>query len=132
MTTTNTTRALDAKLHEALYGGEFQRGDTWITEVDAWVGGKLQRLEVPYYHADLIAIHVAETALPVALREDYASELINEIVDREDLRGIAPYPARDDYEKALAYRGFYALIHASAEQRATALIAVLERAKEAK
>ena len=63
------------------------------------------------------------------MQGDYASELINEIVDREDLRGIAPYPTRDEHEQALAYKGIYALITATAQQRAQAMCNVLERAR---
>ena len=68
---------------------------------------------VPQYHGSTAAIHAAEAALPVELRASYTNTI---------RRAISL--AHDDNTD-------FALIHASAEQRATAMIAVLERAKEA-
>lgn len=134
MDATTNTRALDAKLHELLTGEKcwhvvgialmsLPDGDTWVE--NDWATNKPYGL-VPNYHDDLIAMHAAETALPVELQGEYADMLDVQVLPKDsiiDWTGDTPYVKAD---------ALFMLIHASAEQRATAMIAVLERAKEAK
>lgn len=84
---------------------------------------------VPEYHSSTVAIHAAEAALPVELREDYASEL-DDIVNPCDALIVSDNGSAMDFN--IDYGNLFKLIHASAEQRATAMLAVLERAKETK
>ena len=120
--TTTTPRAEDARLHELLTGEKHvahRLRDGYGNIVTSYTFP-------PSYHEDANDTRTAELALPPALQGDYASEL-EKILDSEVTFSEAV--GKWDSQPATDYDDLFKLITATAQQRAQAMVHVLERAR---
>lgn len=143
MNTNVNEREKDARLHELLTGEKTHYVDVKPMGgncvncdylVDEWFIVNTED-EVPNYTTSHDAIHTAEDALSVELREDYAA-ILDWRVNQGKQRLVQDTEIGDpnyQYENCRTnYTAVFSLIHATPAQRVEAMLAVLERAKEAK